>query len=224
MLVWLEIPCVTRCRALIAKGSAANLREAEKRLRECAELNEAHHNTCQSIGILSLQAMALEKQHKRDEACAALERALMLARPGGLILPFVELGPPMAELLKRLIKKNVAVEYIDRILAAFRDDEQVAVPEASDAQAAPAPSLEPPSPRPPASPSLPPLDETLTNRELQIFELLAQRLQNKEIAEKLFISVETVKAHLKSIYLKLDVSTRRQAITRAKALGILTGS
>jgi LuxR family maltose regulon positive regulatory protein len=224
MLFWLEIPSVTRCRALIAKGSTANLREAEERLGEYAELNEAYHNTCQLIGILSLQAMALEKQHKRDEACAALERALMLARPGGLILPFVELGPPMADLLKRLIKKNVAVEYIDRILAAFRDDKQVAVPEASDAQAAPAPSLEPPSPHSPASTSLQPLDETLTNRELQILELLAQRLQNKEIAEKLFISVETVKAHLKSIYLKLDVSTRRQAITRAKALGILTGS
>ena len=224
MVFWLEIPSVTRCRTLIAKGSAANLREAEKRLRECAELNEAHHNTCQLIRVLSLQAMALEKQHKRDEACAALERALTLAHPGGFILPFVELGPPMAELLKRLIKKNVAVEYIDRILAAFRDDKQVAVPEASDAQEAPTPSLEPPSPRPPVSPSPPHLssDETLTNRELQILELLAQRLQNKEIAEKLFVSVETVKAHLKNIYLKLDVSTRRQAITRAKALGILT--
>jgi ATP/maltotriose-dependent transcriptional regulator MalT len=52
-------------------------------------------------------------------------------------------------------------------------------------------------------------------------DVLAQRLQNKEIAEKLCISNETVKAHLKNIFQKLMVSTRRQAITRAKALGIL---
>ena len=42
-----------------------------------------------------------------------------MAEPGGLIRPFVELGPPMADLLNRLIKKNVAVEYIEKILAAF---------------------------------------------------------------------------------------------------------
>jgi LuxR family maltose regulon positive regulatory protein len=66
-----------------------------------------------------------------------------------------------------------------------------------------------------------PLVEPLTNRELDILELLAQRMSNKEISEKLYISVETVKSHLKNTYQKLNVSKRRQAIEKARKIGIL---
>ena len=70
----------------------------------------------------------------------------------------------------------------------------------------------------------PPLDEAMTNRELEILALLAQRLSNKEIAERLFISPETVKKHLYKIYLKLNVSSRRQAIDKAHTLNMLPNS
>jgi LuxR family maltose regulon positive regulatory protein len=61
----------------------------------------------------------------------------------------------------------------------------------------------------------------LTNRELEILQLLEKRWQNKEIAEKLFIAGETVKSHLNNIYQKLDVRNRRQAVEKARDLGIL---
>ena len=64
------------------------------------------------------------------------------------------------------------------------------------------------------------LVEPLTNRELEIIAQLAQRMSNKEIAEKLFISPETVKRHTINVYQKLSVNSRRQTVDRAKNLGI----
>jgi len=163
-----------------------------------------------------------------------LTQALALSEPGGFIRLFVDLGPQMADLLKRLVKQNVAVDYIGRILAAFRDDAHRAVPVATDHESQSprhpiplSPSLlVSPSPSPPLSPSpslssSQPLVEPLTNRELEVLDLVTQRLSTKEIAAKLFISTGTVKKHLSNIYGKLNVNNRRQAGEKAVALGIL---
>ena len=124
----------------------------------------------------------------------------------------------MADLLKRLIQKNVAVEYAGRILSAFREDTPWAVPGAFNHDHSPDRRSHP-SPNPPATQ---PLFEPLSKRELEILVLLGQRLHNKEIASKLFVSPGTIKKHLSSIYRKLNVAGRLQAIEKADALGILT--
>jgi len=214
MIIWCEIPGITRCRVMIAEGSAASLKEAEERLQEYAEQNEAQHNTLQLIAIFALQAVAFDKQGKPEEALTVLERALGLAQPGGFIFPFLELGPQMADLLKRLHNQNVAADYVGKILAAFPDFELGSGGLSSESEAL-TPSQ---SPKSKIQNSL---IESLTNRELDVLELLAQRLQNKEIAEKLFISGETVKAHLKNIYQKLNVGKRREAVSKVMELGIL---
>ena len=117
----------------------------------------------------------------------------------------------MADLLKRLQEQDVVVDYIEKLLAAFRDDEQVLVQDVSGAQASFTLA---------AGPQL--LADPLTNRELDVLELLAQRFSNKEIAEKLLVSPETVKGHLKNMYSKLKVSNRREAVAKTMSLGIIS--
>jgi LuxR family maltose regulon positive regulatory protein len=216
MVFWLEVPAITNCRLLIADGTDTSLIESEKRLISFLRLNRTHHNTFRTIELMALQSQAVSRQGRLDEALTILGQAIKLAEPGGCIQPFVELGPPMADLLKRLHKQNVFVDYIEQILKSFNNDVRGVAAEPNEHSIAPAdhPSR--------ASTPSQPLVEPLTNRELDVLELLAQRLRNKEIAEKLFVSNQTVKTHLKNIYQKLNVSDRRKAVAQAYRLGIIT--
>jgi LuxR family maltose regulon positive regulatory protein len=107
-------------------------------------------------------------------------------------------------------ENDITDDSIKHSLAALQGEEHRAVPDVTDDES---PSPHHPTPQPSLEP--------LTNRELDVLELLVQRLSNKEIADKLFISAATVKGHLRNIYGKLDVSKRREAIEKAKKIGIL---
>ena len=202
MICWLEIPAVTRCRVMIAQGSSARLTEAEQQLGKYAEFNQACHNTCQLIGILALRALALQKLGQEKAALTVLQEAVVLAEAGGWIYPFVELGQPMAKLLERLAVQTGVTDYAHLVLDKFTTH---------NALPASAAAGQPRS----ISGSATWLVEPLTKRELDIPKLLAQRLQNKEIAAHLFVSPETIKSHLKNLYQKLGVNNRREAALKA---------
>jgi LuxR family maltose regulon positive regulatory protein len=201
MLWWLDLSLVTHCRALIAEGSRDGLAEAEAQLLGLVEMSEAQNNRFQLISILTLLAMVFEKQARTDEALTVLERALTLAHPGGLVFPFLELGTPMTALLEKVPRDTATGPFIEQIMAA-------AAPVGSPAGNGPRRVGRPPA-------------DLLTDREAEILELLARRLQYKQIAARLFISPQTVNSHLKNVYQKLGVSNRRQAVTRAAELGLL---
>ena len=205
MLFFMEIPCITQCRVLLAIGSDSSLRVASEKLQFLWKETNQIHNIFQMIDIGVLQVLVYQKQDRVDEALRVLERVVTLAKPGGWIRPFVEGGPQIAEMLNTLIKQKIEVYYLKKILAAFSN--------AGDKGRAQIPNQK--------SEIENPIIEPLTNREEEILNFLAQRLQNKEIAEKLFISVETVKTHLQNIFQKLSVSNRRQAVATGKTLGIL---
>lgn len=209
-------PRLTLIRILMAQNTSDSRQQATDLLDQLNAFLTSIHNKQFQISTLSLQALHFDTQGEKSTALDKLTKALNMAEPSGFIRLFVDLGPQMFGLLNQLAEQNVALDYIGQILAAFRDDEQAVVPVSADQ-----PTASPHQPRRPSYLSRP-LVESLTNRELDVLELLAQRLSNKEIAARLFISPKTVKKHLDNIYGKLNISNRRQAVEKAVVLGILS--
>lgn len=183
LFTWLEVPSITRARILLAFGSEGSLRDTADQLRTLRHLSEACRFTGQTIEIAVLQTLALEKQGRCAEAMESLEEAVAMAAPGGWVRPFVEAGKPMAGLLERLTERIGRTDHLRAIIDGMR---------VSMNQPATVAARSGPAAREKIW-----LQESLTNRELDILELVAQRLQNKEIAARLFVSVDTVKTHLK---------------------------
>jgi LuxR family maltose regulon positive regulatory protein len=136
-------------------------------------------------------------------ALESLAKALDLAEPGGFIRIFVDEGPPMARLLYEALSRGIAPGYARRLLAAF-----------------PISELEQTGPSKTQAPK-PGLVEPLSERELEVLQLIADGLTNPEIASRLYISLNTVKVHTRNIYSKLDAHHRAGAVARARTLGIL---
>ncbi len=203
LVLWVEIPVLTQARVLIADGSVANLSRAAELLRVVAQQAEACHFVPQVIEASVLQSLLLEKQDRPDEALDLLSQSVALAEPGGWIRPFVEIGPTMAGMLARLPDERRETRFVTQLLSALRPVEDGPVDGGG------------------ASVSKPPLIEALTNREQDVLVLLSRRLYDKEIAAQLNISAATVRTHLTHIYDKLGVQNRRQAVLKAKEIGIL---
>ena len=210
MIWWLEIPSLTHCRALIATGTSVNLTKGLELLEELSQYNQNHHNVYQLITIHSLQAIAEAALGDVEQSLQRLQEAVTLAQPGDLRFPFVEPGEPMREQLLQLPEPLTSSEFIISVLTTLESSTSHERHPAGSAAAEMDSSI-----------SVYQGIETLTNRELDVLELLSKRLQNKEIADELFISTETVKGHLKHIYQKLGVKGRRQAIEKARELRII---
>jgi DNA-binding CsgD family transcriptional regulator len=136
-----------------------------------------------------------QPQGERPQALIALEHALRLAEPEGYVRLFADLGLPLARLLQAAQARAVLPDYVAALLAAF-------------GEGLPSPALEP-------------LPEPLTAREQEVLELLAAGLTNRQIAEQLVISPQTVKKHTGNIYGKLGVTNRTEAVARAREVGLL---
>jgi LuxR family maltose regulon positive regulatory protein len=176
---------------------------AQKRLEDAQKLLETMERSASQgrrrrklITIYLLQAVAHQAVGNTDRAVGRVEKALYLAAPEDYRRAFLEEGPAIANLLPRV--RHLAPGFISQVLEAAS---------AKDAR--------------PSMPQAQPLVEPLSDRELEILRLIAAGRSNPEIAELLYLSLNTVKWHAKNLYGKLNVGSRIEAVARAQELDLL---
>jgi LuxR family maltose regulon positive regulatory protein len=158
-----------------------------------------------AIRIAVLQALAWQALGDMSNALDALERALVLAEPGGYVRIFLDGGTAMATLLcqakaQQAEAQRVMSGYVDKLLPAFGE------------------MMAGESTHPGGSLSI----EPLTPRETEVLRLIVAGASNPQIAQELFVTVNTVKRHITHILGKLGVDNRTQAAMRARELGLLS--
>ena len=153
----------------------------------------------ESIEALLYDAAARDELGEARAAEASLERALELAEPEGIILPFA--FAPVQGLLKRHPRHGTAhASLLSQILDVLAGSSPASRDEAA------------------------PLLDELSEAELRVVRYLPSNLKAPEIAAELFVSPNTVRTHLRHIYSKLDAHSRREAVDRARELGLLAPS
>jgi LuxR family maltose regulon positive regulatory protein len=158
------------------------------------------------MNLLPLQALAFQGLHREEEALGVIGHCLTLAEQENFVRIFVERGAPMIRLLKVASHRGIHTEYINKLLLAFNivdTSQKFSIPKTQSKEHSPA------------------LIEPLSERELQILHLLDSALTSIEIGRELYLSVNTVRTHIRTIYSKLAVHGRIEAIQKAKELNLL---
>ena len=175
--------------------------ETVRFIKGLEEQARAGGRLAQAIEICLLKALAWQAEGQGAAALEPFERSLSWAEPEGYIRLFLEAGTDVIPLLRRATARGIRLAYTRRLLAAFGVGEEARIPSSQH-------------------PDSQPLPEALTARELEVLYLICSGLSNREIADCLTVTLNTVKKHSSHIYGKLGVSSRAQAIVRAQELGL----
>lgn len=203
-------PQLTLARILVAQDTDSSRERGLNVLSKIEKHARSTYFRSLLVKVLCLKSILLSRLNRNQDAMQALGEALSEAAPGGGTRFFLDFGQPMAQLLDQ-IQTDENNFLVRRLLTEFEDEKthrgrefmgDLMLEHGHDVQM--------------------PRESMLTTRELDVLHLLVRRLRNKQIASELFVSDETVKSHLKNIYEKLDVHNRRQAVTKARAMGFLT--
>ena len=190
----LEPMYVTSMRLFLARRKFNHALGLSQRLLHQAE---AGNRIGRVIEMLILQALAYHGKNDKEQALAVLDRAILLAHPDGYVRVFLDEGEPMAKLLFQSKARQAGGSYLSKLLSNLSTE---------SGQALPNNQL---------------LIEPLTKRELELLALIEQGCTNQDIANRLVISIPTVKRHISNIYSKLGAKNRTQAISLGKELNLL---
>ncbi|MHC1739838.1 MAG: LuxR C-terminal-related transcriptional regulator [Anaerolineaceae bacterium] len=200
-----EFEYLTLARLEIANPQVNSL------LARLLQAAEAQKRRGSALDILLVQALAYEAQGNRPHALAALKHALSLAELEGYVRIFVDEGEPMRLLIEEQSRNrdHTLSDYADKLLAAFAPpvNKQSTTPALAAGASVKNPKSE--------------MVEPLSERELEVLQLVAKGLSNREISLRLFLALNTVKGHNQKIFNKLQVQSRTEAVARARELGLL---
>jgi LuxR family maltose regulon positive regulatory protein len=178
--------------------------EADSILNRMIENAESYTRISDAVRWRLIQVLSFSAQDAKQKAAEELKKALNLAEPGRFVRSFIAEGQPIAELLETIAEEEKAagqktgsrstLPYLKRLSLAFKEVSHQKT------------ELK---------------DDLLSDRELEVLRLIASGNTNSEIAEKLYISINTVRSHTKSINSKLDTHNRMQAVARAKERRLL---
>jgi len=192
-----EIEYLTLVRVLITQK---RFKEAQAVIGRIFPFTKISGKKQTELELFILQSLLYYAQGDMDRAFEPLKNAFSIGEVEGYIRIFVDKGPQMASLLYEALKAGMSPGYIQQLLAAFPAGES----EVEDYQSDPSGLIEP-----------------LSEREKDVLQLVAKGLTNKVIADKLYLSIHTIKTHTRNIYGKLGVNNRTQAVNKARTLGII---
>jgi LuxR family maltose regulon positive regulatory protein len=203
----LEMAAVTSISVLLARHSEEKTLQALEQAKQLQETAESISSTLRLVQALTLQALAYDALGDGEHAIDMLKQALELAQWEDLQRTFVDFGQELGNLLSRLlisgrVNDQQTINYGEQLLAAFRTARDAFPNHYSSSNDV--------------------LVEPLTVREVQVLDLLARRLTDREIAETLVISPFTVRRHVRNLSEKLEVHGRRAVVERARTLGLIT--
>ncbi len=191
-----EYPRLVRARIW---RTAGRHRDALATALAVLESAQAHGRGGRALEARVQAALALDALRRTDDAMQVLRPALILAQREGYLRTFVDEGDAIVGLLQRAVRDNEHSGYASRLLGMIPLAGQSAAVGSQDGAAL----------------------DALSDRELEVLKLLAQGLANREMADALVVSLDTVKTHLRHIYEKLDVHSRTQAVSRAREIGVV---
>lgn len=151
------------------------------------------------LNAMVLQALAYQSLEDTEQALQTMQEVLRRTRADKFIRLFVDEGTSMKQLIHMLNQRGFMPDYTQTLLDAFDTELDVTQIPANQA-----------------------LVEPLSERELEILQLVADGLSNREISDKLYLALSTVKGHNRNIYGKLGVSRRTEAVALARELGLIS--
>ena len=191
-------------RIVVTWGTKAQVQETIRSLQIVVDSARGHGYLVEVLEGAVLLACCYWRSDQPVKALEWMQQALALGIPRGYRRVFFDQGADAIKMLQTLAQRGVCAEAVAKLLAEYADW-------SSSRQ----------GPQPPVRKAADAGVLQLTQREEEVLLLLAQQLSNKEIARRLNISGITVRNHTSSIYSKLNVTSRKTAVARAKALQLL---